>query len=457
MQIQKALVLGMARSGAAAARLLHARGCDVTICDIKTREQFQGALDGLDVPGVHWHLGEEDPRPLLEGMDALILSPGIPDTHPAVARARELGVEVMGELEYAYRESTGTLLAVTGTNGKTTTSTLLGEIFKNAGRRTWVVGNIGAPYAQAALKMRAGDVTVCEVSSFQLETVLAVPPRGGGGAQRHGGPPEPPRHHGELHSPQRAHLRQLPRGRLRGTQLRQRHYPRHGRAHARQSGVVLALRRGSLGGARARGQGSSSSTRGANAPSATPRRSTSPAPITSKTPSPPRPWRSRRGVPAPVVRHTLRAFQGVEHRLEFVRELDGVRYINDSKGTNVDSTLWAVRSMTAPTVIILGGSYKKADYHPLGRELMRGNITHAVLIGDTADAIEAALKDEGFTACVRAGYDFEKAIATARSLAAPGGNVLLSPACASFDMFTDYEARGREFKRTVKGLEPNMA
>ena len=176
MQIQKALVLGMARSGAAAARLLHARGCDVTICDIKTREQFQGALDGLDVPGVHWHLGEEDPRPLLEGMDALILSPGIPDTHPAVARARELGVEVMGELEYAYRESTGTLLAVTGTNGKTTTSTLLGEIFKNAGRRTWVVGNIGAPYAQAALKMRAGDVTVCEVSSFQLETVSQFHP-----------------------------------------------------------------------------------------------------------------------------------------------------------------------------------------------------------------------------------------------------------------------------------------
>ena len=129
--------------------------------------------------------------------------------------------------------------------------------------------------------------------------------------------------------------------------------------------------------------------------------------------------------------------------------LDGVRYINDSKGTNVDSTLWAVRSMTAPTVIILGGSYKKADYHPLGRELVRGNITNAVLIGDTADAIVGALRDEGFTHCVRAGYDFEKP-SKRRALAAPGGNVLLSPACASFDMFTDYEARGREFKRIVR-------
>ena len=176
MEIRKALVLGMARSGAAAARLLLARGCEVTICDQKAREAFKGALDDLDVLGVHWHLGEENPLPLLEGMDALILSPGIPDTHPAVVRARELGVEVMGELEYAYRESTGLLLAVTGTNGKTTTSTLLGEIFKNAGRRTWVVGNIGAPYAQAVLKMRAGDVTVCEVSSFQLETVSQFHP-----------------------------------------------------------------------------------------------------------------------------------------------------------------------------------------------------------------------------------------------------------------------------------------
>ena len=162
------------------------------------------------------------------------------------------------------------------------------------------------------------------------------------------------------------------------------------------------------------------------------------------------------GIPAPVVRHTLRAFQGVEHRLEFVRELDTVRYINDSKGTNVDSTLWAIRSMTAPTVIILGGSYKKADYHPLAREMVRGNIAHAVLIGDTAQAIEAALKDEGFTAYEHAGHDFEKAVRIARARAVPAGNVLLSPACASFDMFTDYEARGREFKRIVKGLESNM-
>lgn len=132
MRIDRALVFGMARSGAAAARLLLQRGAEVTICDAKTKEQFAGALDDLNVQGVHWHLGE-DPTGFLEGMDAMILSPGIADTHPAVVRAREMGVEVLSEIEYAYRESTGLLLAVTGTNGKTTTCTLLGEIFKNAG------------------------------------------------------------------------------------------------------------------------------------------------------------------------------------------------------------------------------------------------------------------------------------------------------------------------------------
>lgn len=456
MQIQKALVLGMARSGAAAARLLLARGCEVTICDVKPREQFVGALDDLDVPGVRWQLGVEDPLPLIEGMDALIVSPGIPDTHPAVLRARELGVEVMGELEYAYRESTGTLLAVTGTNGKTTTSTLLGEIFKNAGRRTWVVGNIGAPYAQAVLKMRAGDVTVCEVSSFQLETVSQFHPSVAAvlnvtedHLNRHG----TMENYTALKERVFANCREGDFVVLNYDNAITRAMAAHTRAK-----VVWFSRSGEApSGALAREGKVVFVDEGGERPVCDASEIYIPGPHNLENALAATAMALSAGVPAPVVRHTLRAFQGVEHRLEFVRELDGVRYINDSKGTNVDSTLWAVRSMTAPTVIILGGSYKKADYHPLGRELMRGNITHAVLIGDTADAIEAALKDEGFTRCVRAGYDFPKAIATARSLAAPGGNVLLSPACASFDMFTDYEARGREFKRIVKDLEPNMA
>ena len=163
------------------------------------------------------------------------------------------------------------------------------------------------------------------------------------------------------------------------------------------------------------------------------------------------------GIPAPVIRHTLRTFKGVEHRIEFVRELDGVRFINDSKGTNVDSTIQAVRAMDRPTVIILGGSPKNADYVPLGEEMRRHPIKHAVLIGQTANEIEQALEKAGYHQWTHAGRDFEKAIRMSFEMAGEGGNVLLSPSCASFDMFDDYEDRGRKFKAIVNAMESRRA
>ena len=133
---QRAMVLGLARSGIAVSDLLLARGWEVLACDTKEREKFEGALDGIEARGAKLCLGEKEPERLLPGMDMLVVSPGVPLTHPIMGRAKELGIEVVGEIEYAYRESKGELLAVTGTNGKTTTVTLLGEIFKNAGKRT---------------------------------------------------------------------------------------------------------------------------------------------------------------------------------------------------------------------------------------------------------------------------------------------------------------------------------
>ena len=158
------------------------------------------------------------------------------------------------------------------------------------------------------------------------------------------------------------------------------------------------------------------------------------------------------GVSAEVIAQTLRTFRGVEHRIEFVRELDGVRYINDSKGTNVDSTIKAVQTMTRPTAIILGGYDKHCDFIPMVREMLAAPmIREAVLIGATADQIEATLLREGWTNIHRAAT-LEEAVAVSRSLSAEGWNVLLSPACASFDMFADYEARGRIFKEIVAAL-----
>ena len=157
-------------------------------------------------------------------------------------------------------------------------------------------------------------------------------------------------------------------------------------------------------------------------------------------------------VPVAAIAETLRTFRGVEHRIEFTRELDGVVYYNDSKGTNVDSTIRAVQTMTRPTAIILGGSDKHCDFTPLVKEIQAsGQIREAVLIGVTADQIERTLRENGYTAIHRAGT-LQEAVETCRRLASPGWNVLLSPACASFDMFQDYEQRGRIFKEIVRAL-----
>ena len=392
----------------------------------------------------------------MDSVDALIISPGIPDTHPAVSRAREFGVEVMGELEYAYRESTGLLLAVTGTNGKTTTSMLLGEIFKNAGRRTHVVGNIGDPYALAVPDMRAGDVTVCEVSSFQLETVSHFHPAVAAVLNI-------TEDHLNRHRTMENYIA-LKRRVFQNCRENDVVVLNYDDAQTRamapfvRSKCIWFSRTGRPdAGAFLDGDTLVYGEKDAFRPVCLATEIAIPGPHNLENALAATAMAMAAGIPAPVIRHTLRTFKGVEHRLEYVRTIDRVDYINDSKGTNVDSTICAVRSMTRPTVILLGGSVKNADYAPLAREMRDGNITHAVLIGDTADAIEKALVAAGFTAISRAGYDFEKAIALARSLAQPGGNVLLSPACASFDMFQDYEARGREFKRIVKDLEPNDA
>ena len=160
------------------------------------------------------------------------------------------------------------------------------------------------------------------------------------------------------------------------------------------------------------------------------------------------------GVPVPVIRHSLRTFKGVEHRIESVRVLDGVEYFNDSKGTNVDSTLKAVETMTRPTVIILGGYDKKTSFDPLSREMKARQdiIREAVLIGETANQIEERVRAAGYDQILRAD-SLRDAVETARQIAEDGWNVLLSPACASFDMFKDYEERGRIFKQIVMELQ----
>ena len=456
MKDKKVLVFGMARSGIAVAKLLLLKGAEVYVCDAKAEADFDGALDDLKAAGAKLCLGEQHPEGLLEGMDALVISPGIPVEHPAVVRAKALGIEVMGEVEYAYREATGLLMAITGTNGKTTTTTLLGEIFKNAGRRTFVVGNIGTPYSGAVPQMKPGDVTVCEISSFMMET----------SAQFH---------------PSVCAVLNISEDHLNRHGTMEKYIALKERIFENCAGddcVVLnwddPVTRDMANRVHCRVAWFSSLNpvpcgafgQDGKIVYGTPQDCKSVCPVAEVCiPGEPNLKNALAatamamacGIPAPVIRHTLRTFKGVEHRIEFVRELDGVRFINDSKGTNVDSTIQAVRAMDRPTVLILGGYDKHTDFTPLCEEILKCPISRIVLIGETAKQCEQTLEKVGYHAWTHAGYEFKKAVELAFEQANPGGSVLLSPSCASFDMFKDYEERGRIFKDIVNAMESKKA
>ena len=448
---KKVLVVGMARSGVAAAQLLRAYGAEVTVNDSKSEEELGSQLRPLEGLQLTRRFGCPA-MDLLEGMDVLVISPGIPDTAPFVVRAKEAGIYVIGELELAAQLSKGTLTAVSGTNGKTTTVSLLGAIFEAAGKVAHVCGNIGYPLSAAALKSRFDDVVVAEVSSFQLETTRTFHPltaavlnvtedhlnRHGTmevytGLKRHIFDAQTAGDYAVLNYEDEA-CRRMAKG-LKGQVLffsRLREVEKG--AFVRDGQIVVRMggeERNICGAEEIRIPGPHNLE---NALAATA-------------------IAYSRGVPAPVIRHALRTFPGVEHRIEFTRELEGVRYINDSKGTNVDSTIKAVQSMRAPTALILGGYDKHVSFDPLAEEIVRTPlIQHCVLIGATADQIENALRKAGYENIHRAG-SMEEAVALCRGLSQPGGNVLLSPACASFDMFEDYEQRGRVFKRIVQELK----
>ena len=449
---KKVLVVGMARSGVAAAQLLRACGADVTVNDSKSEEELGTQL--LPLEGLQLTRKFGCPAmDLLEGQDCLVISPGIPDTAPFVLKAKEMGIYVIGELELAAQLSRGTLLAVSGTNGKTTTVSLLGEMFVNSGKVTHVVGNIGYPFSLAALVSRKDDVIVCEVSSFQMETADTFHP----------------------------HVALL-------TNITEDHLNRHGTMEV-YTGLKMRMFRNQTAEDYAVFNADDPGLNGLSRQ------------VCSKVLKFSRKKEVREGafvrddtiylrmdgsekkicrteeiyipgphnlenalgavcvagamkVPVPVIRHTLKTFRGVEHRIERVRELDGIVYINDSKGTNVDSTIKAVQTMTEPTVIILGGYDKHTSFDPLAREIMNSPaIRKAVLIGETAPLIKNSLQRAGFKELEFAD-SLGQAVHQARQAADKGWNVLLSPACASFDMFRDYEERGRVFKEIVNELKP---
>lgn len=447
---KKVLVVGLARSGVAAAQLLCKAGAQVLVNDNKNRQELAEAIAPLEGLPITYALGCPAME-VIEGIDALVISPGIPDTAPFVKAAKANGVYVLGELELAYQLSPGEMVAVTGTNGKTTTVSLLGEIFKNAGRITHVVGNIGYPYSLAGLNAHQEDMFVCEVSSFQMETADTFHPKA---AALLNITEDHLNRHGTMAEYTRMKMRMFQNQTAEDVAVFNADDPALEPLVSQvKSQVMLFSRKKPVdSGAFVEGGKLTVRWQGQERPVCGVEEIKIPGPHNLENALAAACIATAMGVPAPVIRHSLRTFKGVEHRIEFVRELDGIRYINDSKGTNVDSTIKAVQTMSRPTAIILGGYDKHCDFTPLTKEMLAAPmIRQAVLIGVTADQIERNLRENGFTAIHRADT-LEDAINQCRALASEGWNVLLSPACASFDMFSDYEARGRIFKELVNAL-----
>lgn len=447
---KKVLVCGMARSGVSAAQCLYELGARVTISDSKAEEKLAEALQPLEGMDIRRCLGDQAQPADLESYDLAVTSPGIPMQAPILRAVQAAGVPLIGELELGAQVSRAPLYAVTGTNGKTTTTTLIGEIFRNLGKTTYVVGNIGYPFTACALQCGEEDVAVAEVSSFQLETISTFHPHIAvmcniteDHLNRHGTMEEyirvKERIFENMGQGDYAVLNlddPIVRGMAERIPCTPAFFSRRQEvetgAYLEGEEVVFSLNGHKKRVLRADEIRIPGEHNLENALAATA--------LTMLA-----------GVPAPVVRHTLKTFPGVEHRIETVRTVEGVTYINDSKGTNVDASIRAVRAMKAPTVLLAGGYDKHTDFLPLAREILASKIHTVVVLGDTAEQIERALRAVGFESILHA-KTFEEAVLLARSCAREGENVLLSPACASFDMFQDYEERGRVFKEIVSRL-----
>jgi UDP-N-acetylmuramoylalanine--D-glutamate ligase len=401
---RRVLVVGLARSGTAAAEALVGSGAHVVGFD-RDEELDVGRL--LDL-GVEVHRGREEER-LLQGIDLVVKSPGVPGETLLVEGARERDVPVWSEIELGSRLLANPILGVTGTNGKTTTSELLGAVFRAAGRP--VTSLVGAAAADAWV--------VCELSSFQLEDVHTLEPRVGVILNLE---PDHLDRHGTFDAYADTKLRMFER---------------------QAAADVAVVPRGFRS---VPGDAQRIEFAGGDALPAEPR---IPGPHNRENAAAATAAARAAGIDDDAIAEALRTFEGVPHRIELVRELHGVRFVNDSKATNVAAALRALASFPDDRLhVILGGRGKHEPYEPLAAAFKSGDA--AYVIGESGEDIARALDAAGVPV-VRAG-SLEAALATAGDAAAPSDVVLLSPACASFDQFRDFEARGDAFRSLVEAL-----
>ncbi|MDD5258705.1 MAG: UDP-N-acetylmuramoyl-L-alanine--D-glutamate ligase [bacterium] len=443
---KRVLILGAARSGIACASLLLQNGAHVTISDNSAKPLLQKELAHLRSKGAIVKTGGH-PLSLLSGIDYVIISPGIRSDLAILQKARLHKIRVLSEIEVAYTYISGPVIGITGTNGKTTTTSLVGEIFRQAGRKTLVCGNIGLPISAIAAKTDKRSIVIAEISSFQLENIVDFRP-----------------HISVMLNITPDHLDRYP-GFAAYAMAKKQIYRNQeqddyavinyddlvsrksaGRVRAKvvffsrkkilaagvfvKDGIIIAKIGGRLqkiikiAELRIPGPHNLENALAAIA-----------CGVLGK-------------IALPSMKKTLKTFHGVEHRLEQVKTVGEVQYINDSKATNVDSVVKALESFEDNIILIAGGRDKGSPYLPLAR-LVRQKVKALIVLGEAKNKIKKELGSLTKTFTVKS---LAEAVKLGQQLAAPGDTVLLSPACASFDMFRNYEERGRVFKEEVKKL-----
>ncbi len=445
---KKILVVGLARTGMAVVRFLAGRGAEIKVSEAKSASDMAESRRALSEIPITWELGGHTLLFFLDA-DLIVVSPGVPMDLKPLAGARERGIPVLSEIELSARFLTRPLIAVTGTNGKTTTTTLIGEMLRAAGKRVFVGGNIGNPLIEFVAGPRREEIVAAEISSFQLEAVDTFRPHVSvllniteDHLDRYAA-------YGDYIAAKRNIFRNQGKGDFAVLNmddplvlpLAHGLLPRVFFFSARQPVAAGCFLRGgsivyrSPDGAPEEFPLSRLKIRGAHnlenlmAAVAVARIC---------------------GCPQNAVQRVMDEFSGLEHRLEWVRKIDGITFFNDSKGTNVGSVVKSLMSFSKPVLLIAGGRDKQGDYGPL-KDLVANRVKGMALIGEAQERIFSALG--GLTETVRA-KTLEEAVAWAFSRASSGDVVLLSPACSSYDMFANYQERGRRFKEAVHRLSP---
>ncbi len=441
--MEKILVIGAARSGIAAAKILSERGAQVIISDSKPE------LD-INLRGIEIKLGKQTDE-LLDGVDKIIVSPAVPIKIPLLKSAASKNIPIISEVELAYDLAKSPICAVTGTNGKTTTVTLLGLLLKEKFSRVGVGGNIGVPLSEVALEVGAGGCIAAEISSYQMEAtknfkphisaILNVTPDH---LKRHGSMEVYQLMKEKIFAQQtaedflilnfddertreminRAACKVLYFSRQR--ELSEGAFIKNNRLVIKFNGTHELCTIDELG---IKGGHNVENALAASL------------------------MAYLAGVEADKISNVLKSFQGVEHRIEFVREIGGVKYYNDSKATNTDSAIKALETFAGHIILIAGGDDKGTDLTEF-LNLVKERVDYLILVGDAAARFKTCAVENGFAVekILEAGYSMERAVALAKEISRPPQVVLLSPACASFDMYSDFEERGRDFKRIVHAL-----